>query len=83
MTDTHATPANSLDPELLEILRCPLTRSRLHQEGDFLIAEIGGLSYPVRDGIPVMLVEEAKLPPGVQSLDEFRERFKDQIAGSA
>jgi uncharacterized protein YbaR (Trm112 family) len=83
MTDTHATPTNSIDPDLLDILRCPLTRSRLRQEGDFLVAEIGGLSYPVRDGIPVMLVEEAKLPQGVQSLDEFRERFKDQIAGSA
>jgi hypothetical protein len=70
---------NTLDPELLELLRCPLTRSRLRQEGDFLIAEVGGLSYPVRDGIPVMLVEEAKLPAGVSSLDEFRARYKDQI----
>jgi hypothetical protein len=33
----------------------------------------------VRDGIPVMLAEEATLPPGVGSLDEFKQRFKDQI----
>jgi uncharacterized protein YbaR (Trm112 family) len=72
-------PSNKLDPELLDILRCPLTRSRLRQEGDFLVAELGGLSYPIRDGIPVMLVEEAKLPAGVGSLDEFRQRYKDQI----
>jgi uncharacterized protein YbaR (Trm112 family) len=72
-------PSNKLDPELLDILRCPLTRSRLRQEGDFLVAELGGLSYPIRDGIPVMLVEEAKLPAGVASLDEFRQRYKDQI----
>ena len=71
--------SNILDPELLSILRCPLTRSPLRQEGDFLIAETGGLAYPVRDGIPVMLVEEARLPQGVASLDEFKQRFRDQI----
>jgi uncharacterized protein YbaR (Trm112 family) len=69
----HST--NTIDPDLLEILRCPLTHSRLRQEGNFLIAEMGGLAYPVRDGIPVMLVEEAKLPPGYSSLDEFKSRF--------
>ena len=76
--DSAAT-SNQIDPELLSILRCPLTRSTLRQEGDFLIAEVGGLAYPVREGIPVMLVEEAKLPPGVASLDEFKQRFRDQI----
>jgi len=70
---------SSIDPELLSILRCPLTRSRLRQEGDFLIGEVGGLAYPVRDGIPVMLVEEARLPQGIASLDEFKQRFADQI----
>lgn len=75
----NATSTNQVDPELLAILRCPLTRSRLRQEGDFLIAEVGGLSYPVREGIPVMLVEEAKLPQGITSLDEFRKRFAQQI----
>ena len=70
---------NKLDPELLDILRCPLTRSRLRQEGDYLIAEVGGLSYPIRDGIPVMLVEEARLPSGIASLDEFKQRYRDQI----
>jgi uncharacterized protein YbaR (Trm112 family) len=34
----------------------------LRQEGDWLVAEVGGLSYPVREGLPVMLMEEAKLP---------------------
>ncbi len=70
---------NALSPDLLAILRCPLTRSPLRQEGDWLIAEVGGLGYPVRDGIPVMLVEEARLPDGIASLDEFKARFKDQI----
>jgi uncharacterized protein YbaR (Trm112 family) len=74
------TTSNTIDPELLEILRCPLTHSRLRQEGDFLIAEVGGLAYPVRDGIPVFLVEEARLPVGIESLDAFKQRYKDQIA---
>ncbi len=68
-----------LDPDLLAILRCPLTRSPLRQEADFLIAETGGLRYPIRDGIPVLLVEEAKLPPDITSLEEFKSRYRDHI----
>jgi len=79
MDDTNTTSSNTVDPDLLSVLRCPLTRSPLRQEGDFLVAEVGGLAYPVRDGIPVMLVEEAKLPPGISSLDEFKQRHRDQI----
>jgi uncharacterized protein YbaR (Trm112 family) len=66
---------HAIDPELLEILRCPLTHSRLRLEGEFLIAEEGGLAYPVRDGIPVMLIEEAKLPPGVESVEALRAKL--------
>jgi uncharacterized protein YbaR (Trm112 family) len=69
-TNTHA-----FDPDLLTILRCPLTKSRLTLEGDWLVAEVGGLRYPVRDGIPVMLIEEAKLPAGVETLDELKAKF--------
>jgi uncharacterized protein len=78
MTPAPQTPtaSNTIDPELLDMLRCPLTRSRLRQEGDFLVAEVGGLSYPVREGLPVMLVEEAKLPPGVASLAELKSRLE-------
>ena len=68
----NPTDSNTLDPELLVLLRCPLTHSPLRQEGDFLIAEVGGLAYQVRDGIPVMLIEEAKLPEGVATLDELK-----------
>jgi uncharacterized protein YbaR (Trm112 family) len=64
----NTAPTHPIDPELLEMLRCPLTHSPLRVEGDFLIAEVGGLAYPVRDGIPVMLLEEAQLPAGVESL---------------
>jgi uncharacterized protein YbaR (Trm112 family) len=73
---TTTTQQNSVDPELLEMLRCPLTRSRLRPEGEFLVAEVGGLAYPVREGLPVMLVEEAKLPSGVESLDELKAKLR-------
>jgi hypothetical protein len=66
------TSSNTISPDLLEILRCPLTKSRLRAEGDWLVAEVGGLAYPVRDGIPVMLIEEARLPAGFASLEQLK-----------
>jgi len=68
-----------IDPELLKILICPLTRSPLKQEGEELVAAVGGLRYPIREGIPVLLVDEAKLPQGVASLNEFKKKFAQQI----
>lgn len=75
MPDPTPTFAN-LAPELLAVLRCPLTLSPLKQEGASLVAEEGGLRYPIRDGIPVMLMEEAQLPPGVSSLEELKARYR-------
>lgn len=51
-----------IDPDLLEILVCPMTRTALvhDAEAQELISEAAGLAYPIRDGIPVMLVEEAR-----------------------
>jgi hypothetical protein len=69
------TPLQVLDAETISLLCCPVTRSRLRLEGEFLIGEVGGLRYPVREGIPVLLAEEAKLPDGVESLDVFKARF--------
>jgi uncharacterized protein YbaR (Trm112 family) len=67
--------ANLIPPHLLDLLRCPLTGSRLNAHGEFLIAETGGLRYPVRDGIPVLLVSEAQLPPGIKSLDDLKKQL--------
>lgn len=52
----------SLDPELLEILACPACKSPVRESGDRIICTKPGcgLKFPVRDGIPVMLVEEAE-----------------------
>ena len=71
--------ARPVDPELLKILVCPLTRSPLRQEGDELVGEVGGLRYPIRDDIPVLLIDEAKLPDRIASLDAFKQQYKDQI----
>lgn len=52
----------SIDPKLLEILVCPLTKSTLRYDKDAqeLISEQAKLAYPIRDGIPIMLVDEAR-----------------------
>ena len=52
----------SLDPELLAVLVCPVTRGplRYDEERQELVSETAGLAYPIRDGVPVMLVEEAR-----------------------
>ena len=67
----------AIDPALLEMLRCPLTLSRLRLEGSDLVAEVGGLRYPVREGIPQMLPEEARLPEGVVTLDELKRQLRE------
>ncbi len=71
----QATPPQVIDEETISILRCPVTHSKLRLEDGFLVSEIGGLRYPVRNGIPVMLPEEARLPAGIESLDAFRQSF--------
>lgn len=61
MSDHAARPA-PVDPRLLEILVCPLTKGPLEYDRDRgeLISRAAGLAYPVRDGIPIMLPEEAR-----------------------
>lgn len=51
-----------VDPKLLEILVCPLTKQPLvyNKEAQELVSEKAKLAYPIRDGIPVMLPEEAR-----------------------
>lgn len=54
--------ARKLDPRLLEILVCPLTKGPLSYDeaAQELVSAQAGLAYPIRDGIPIMLVEEAR-----------------------
>ena len=55
-------PPGSIDPKLLAILVCPLTKGPLRYDraSQELISEEAGLAYPIRDGIPIMLVDEAR-----------------------
>jgi uncharacterized protein len=50
------------DPKLLEVLICPVTRTRLTYDAQRqeLVSSVAGLAYPIRDGIPIMLPGEAR-----------------------
>lgn len=58
----EADTATRIDPKLLEILVCPLTKSTLEYDAarQELISRAAKLAYPIRDGIPIMLPEEAR-----------------------
>ena len=62
MTPTPPRPPQLIDPKLLEILVCPLTKATLEYDADRqeLISRPAKLAYPIRDGIPIMLPEEAR-----------------------
>jgi uncharacterized protein YbaR (Trm112 family) len=63
MSDTDATHAAPVDPRLLEILVCPVTRTGLDYDraAGELISHAARLAYPIRDGIPIMLPDEARV----------------------
>jgi hypothetical protein len=59
---TQTAPSAEVDPRLLEILVCPVTHGTLEydREKAELISRSARLAYPIRDGVPVMLPEEAR-----------------------
>ena len=61
MSDAFNTPV-SVDPRLLEVLVCPVTRGRLtyDRERNELISAGAKLAFPIRDGVPIMLAEDAR-----------------------
>ena len=62
MSDDVASTQSAVDPRLLEVLVCPLTKGPLEYDraAGELISRKAGLAYPIRDGIPIMLPEEAR-----------------------
>ena len=54
--------AGKVDPKMLELLACPLTKGPLAWDAERgeLVSKLGRLAYPVRDGIPIMLPSEAR-----------------------
>lgn len=67
LKSSHVAMSAEVDPELLSILVCPLTRTPLRWDATAgeLVSEAARLAYPVRHGVPIMLVDEARpLDPG-------------------
>lgn len=62
MSDAFHTPP-SVDPRLLEVLVCPVTRGKLiyDRERQELVSNGAKLAFPIRDGVPIMLPEEARV----------------------
>lgn len=62
MPDNNERASHKVDPKLLEILVCPLTKTALEYDAaaNELISRKAGLAYPIRDGIPIMLPDEAR-----------------------
>jgi uncharacterized protein len=62
-----------INQELLEILRCPLNPStaRLVLKNDRLECERCGLRFQIKDGFPILVVEEAELPAGCESMSQL------------
>ena len=54
--------SSAVDPKLLGILVCPLTRAPLvyDERAQEVISEAAGIAYPIKDGVPVMLIDEAR-----------------------
>ena len=55
-------PVADVDPKLLELLVCPVTKQALSydRERQELVSKAAGLAFPIRDGIPIMLIDEAR-----------------------
>jgi len=56
-----------IDPKLLEILACPACKTEVKEQDDWLVCATCGRRYPIREGIPVMLIEEAESPTPIST----------------
>ena len=57
-----------IDDRLMKILACPVCLGAVHQEGSWIVCDECGRKYPIRDGLPIMLVEEA-VEPGAEGAE--------------
>lgn len=82
-----------LSSELLKVLVCPVTKGPLvyDKEKQELLSEMAGLAYPVRDGIPILLVDEARkinknayrpLPSKIDYIDSQKDVKKEELAAA-
>ncbi|MGA2667673.1 MAG: Trm112 family protein [Ignavibacteria bacterium] len=62
-----------IDPKVLETIRCPLGKKELKAEDEnTLVCTNCGMKFPIIDGVPVLLLDQAKLPEGVTSISELK-----------
>jgi uncharacterized protein len=75
--DEFARPGGGVDPRLLDLLVCPLTKGPLRYDRarQELVSDQAGLAYPIRDGIPIMLVDEAR---AIEDDDEIPDLVRRQ-----
>lgn len=68
-----------MNKKLLKLLVCPLTKTRLDYDEDKqeLVSTVGGLAYPIKNGIPVMLIDEARVVNADQARILVPYLFKD------
>lgn len=71
MATSNTQAANPIPQDLLDILVCPLGKAPLRLEGSTLVCTKCGLVYAIEDGIPNMLIDEAKMPEGVTELKQL------------
>ena len=71
MSSNEKQETHQLAPEFLEMLVCPMGKEDLKLENDTLVCTRCGPIFRIEDGIPILLIEEAKLPEGVSSLEEL------------
>jgi uncharacterized protein YbaR (Trm112 family) len=74
-----------ISQQLLDLLRCPLhpVEGKLEPVADGLVCMHCRLKYPVREGIPCMLPEEAELPPGCARLEDLPCKQKSPVEGTS
>lgn len=58
-------------PDLLKILVCPMAHAELRLEDGWLVCSRCGPRFKIEDGIPIMVIEEAELPPGVSRIEDL------------
>jgi uncharacterized protein YbaR (Trm112 family) len=61
-----------LRSEIVELLRCPLGKAPLKQEGNYLVCTLCEVKFPVRDEIPILMIDEAVMPDGIKDLSDLK-----------
>jgi uncharacterized protein YbaR (Trm112 family) len=67
-----------MDTDFPDFLVCPITRSKLQRQGDFLVSPQWQIKYPIRDGLPILLPSAAILPPEFGTIEELQAAMEEK-----